>query len=403
MPFQLNKYSLRSFFEGRISDVPAALCRSCFAMLLAALPFSLHAQAQAPAASGSGTSGPDVLLFVNGEQLTGDLQQASADSVTFKSAMAGDITVKWANIKELRTNKAFAVLTKNEKLKIVEARDTVAQGNITAENKTVQVNTNGGVKQVPLDQTGTIIPETAFRKVVDQRPAWYGGWIGAIAAGVSFVRATQNSTTFTGAINLVKSNPGVDWLLPRSREIIDFNQAYGSTSQTGLATVKTNIFHAGYEHDQYFTQRVYGFGAATFDHNFSQALDLQQQYGGGLGWTAIKDDIQQLDLKGDIHYERQAFFATAGQPAFTQDLIASTFGEAYVRKLPYSIALTEEATISPAWNNLDAYSAHASLNLVFPVYHGFAFHVGAIDDYLNNSPLRKNSVQFDTGITYAFK
>ena len=47
----------------------------------------------------------------------------------------------------------------------------------------------------------------------------------------------------------------------------------------------TNIFHAGLEQDRYITPRVYVLGSMAFDHNYAQGLNLQQVYGGGIGWT----------------------------------------------------------------------------------------------------------------------
>ena len=43
--------------------------------------------------------------------------------------------------------------------------------------------------------------------------------------------------------------------------------------------------------------------------------------------------------------------------------------------------------------------------MVFPVYKGLGFNVGAVDDYLNNAPVgsKQNSTQFTTGITYTIK
>jgi hypothetical protein len=76
-----------------------------------------------------------------------------------------------------------------------------------------------------------------------------------------------------------------------------------------------------------------------------------------------------------------------------------------MRHLTKTIALNEFASVSPAWNNTNAYAAHANANLLFPVYHGLAFNVGAIDDYLNDAPTgsKRNSFQFITGITYKIK
>ena len=70
------------------------------------------AQAVKPVAN----SGPDTLVFSNGEQLTGSLEKADAKGITFKSPIAGELSVKWADVKELKTDKKFAVLTARQKL-----------------------------------------------------------------------------------------------------------------------------------------------------------------------------------------------------------------------------------------------------------------------------------------------
>lgn len=65
----------------------------------------------------------------------------------------------------------------------------------------------------------------------------------------------------------------------------------------------------------------------------------------------------------------------------------------------------EGGSISPAWTDTNAYSAHFNATLTFPVYRGLGFNIGASDDYLNNAPatFKKNSSNFTTGITYTFK
>ena len=102
----------------------------------------------------------------------------------------------------------------------------------------------------------------------------------------------------------------MDWLDPRNRTIFDFTGAYGTVTQPGTSATKTNIIHFDAEHDWYFSPRFYFLVDTSFDHNYSQGLDLQQIYGGGLGYTVIKTPKQELDLKFDIHYERQQYFVT---------------------------------------------------------------------------------------------
>ena len=342
---------------------------------------------------------PDTLFFINGEQLTGSLERANAEGITFKSPVAGEIKVKWADIKELRSDKSFAILSMNQKLSRKNAAAIVPQGQIHVEDKQIIVATATGPKMVPVANANRIVDATAFDKAINHPPNIFHGWEGLVSVGASLVRATQNSTSYNGSLNLSRSTPQVDWLPPRTRTSLDFNQAYGTVSQPANATIKTNIFHAAAERDQYFTPRLFAFGSATFDHNFSQSLDLQQAYGGGLGITLLHNAIRQLDFKGDVHYEKQRFFDSTQN----QNLFGSTFSERFLNYLPKGLVFNEFGSVSPSWNNMNAYSAHVNAGLGFPVYKGFGFNLGAVDDYLNNAPkgFKKNSTQFTTGLTYA--
>jgi len=189
-----------------------------------------------------------------------------------------------------------------------------------------------------------------------------------------------------------------NWLPPGNRTLVVFNDSYGTVSQPNTPTEKTSIFHAGGERDQYFSSSVYAFGTTSFDHNYSQDLDLQQLYGGGIGWTIVKHPKQMFDIKASIDYERQSF-QLASQD---HDLANSVFTEEYTRTFAHGLALHELGSVSPAWTDETAYSAYASVGLILPVYKRFGVNVNAIESFLNDPPpmFRKNSVQITTGITY---
>ena len=344
---------------------------------------------------------PDTLVFVNGEALTGELIRANGDTLTFKSAMAGELTVKWSNVKELSSYKRFAVITKSVKLTRRDAGKLVSVGTVRSDARQLTIDTAAPIKTIAVADMQVLIDAAAFDKGVNHPPNLLRGWGGVASGGVSLLRATQNATTFTGAVNLVRATPGVDWLPARDRTSLDYNQAYGTVSQTGAPTAKTNIFHADAERDEYISPRLFVFGSATFDHNFSQSLNLQQAYGGGIGITLQKSAQRQLDFKGDVHYEKQAFI----NPAQNVNLFGSTFSEKYLRYLRKGLVFNEFASISPSWTSTDDYSAHVNASLGFPVFKGLGFNIGGVDDYLNNAPagFKKNSTQFITGITYTIK
>src|SRR4029077_18974063 len=105
-------------------------------------------------------------------------------------------------------------------------------------------------------------------------------------------------------------------------------------------------------------------GQAAFDHNFSQALDLQQMYGGGFGWTVIRNPNETLDLKGSMAYTRQSF----PTPAKNHNLIGSVFSQAFMRKFGKGITFLEGVSVTPSWNEFHAYSFAANASLNVPVY-----------------------------------
>ena len=368
-----------------------------FAALLAIVlggSIRLGAQSAAKAAQ-------DTVVYEDGQKLVGHFEGLLGGAAKFKSDTVGEITIDLSKIQELHGSQRFAVIRKGAKLAKGETDGQVLRGTISIANQVVTVDPGNGqaTQTIKIGDVGNIVSEADFLKALKE-PGIFHDWKGAIAVGASLVEATQNSTSFNTTVNLVRAVPLPDqnWLPPSNRTLVAFSDSYGKVTQPNTPTVETSIYHAGAERDEYFGSNVYGFGSVAFDHNFSQGLDLQQTYGGGFGWTLIKEEKQTLDLKGSIDYERQSFAA----PAMKHSLAVSVFAQDYTRTLLHGIAFNEQLSATPAWTHTRDYSAYASAGLVFPVYKRFGFNVQAIDSFLNDPPpaFKKNSVQFTTGITY---
>lgn len=361
---------------------------------------NLRAQAANGGAKTEPKAEPDVLIFTDGEKLIGQLVRSNGASLTFKSDMAGEVTVDWGKVQELHTHRPFAVVKKDVKLRKKETDGQIPRGDIDASSGTIRVAGSAGQPPaaIPVAETGYVLDETTFEKAVLSRPGIFAAWKGAVSAGASLVTATQNSRTFTGAVSLIRAVPTETWLDPRNRTSFNYSSSYGKLSQPGKPDLRTAIYHADGERDQYFTPRLYGFGQLAYDHNSSQGLDLQQNYGGGVGWTVLKSAVQTLDLKSGLSYVAQQFQTAQAN----QNLLGSTFAERYDRKLPASMLLDQQLSVTPAWNNTRAYSAGGSTTLTIPVYKRLSLSLAAIDTFLNNPPptFKKNSFQFTTGLTY---
>jgi hypothetical protein len=361
--------------------------------------------------------GVDVVTFTNGDQLTGTLVSESDGKVTFNGDMSGTVTIPWNKIKSLHTGGKYAVISSGETLKVGRPAPQVPVGTVSVANDQVSVSGVGGeIKNIPTKDAAYLVSGDEFQKAISHEPGFRHGWAGGITLGATLVESTQTSETLTGAINLVRTQPSVDWLQPRNKTIFDATATYGLVTQPFIAGVqaassaKTNILHGDIERDQYMTPRFYYLFDASADHNIGSGLQVQQIYGAGAGYSVIKEPVQTLDVKGDIHYQRQEFYPAADFPSGqTLNLIGATIGELYMRKLPKGLVFNEAGTVLPAFNTPagqpSAWSAQIIAGLLFPVYKNLGFTLGSQDNFVNNPPLgyKKNTFQFTAGLTYTVK
>ncbi len=312
-----------------------SLNKKVLTSLLALASISAFASAQTPAPTPAPAKppAPDVLIFTNGDQLTGHVVNAAGGNLNFKSDMAGTLSIPFDKIKELRAGDKpaqFAVLKKgvpvNKSAPAPEGTLHIAGGDVTVAPGEAASNayTSSQTVAIPVAQVNVIVPSAEFNKEVSGHRTFREGWNGAVTAGANLVRSTTSASSFTAAANLVRTIPTVSWLPPRNRTTVNITETYGKNTSPGAIPQTTppasnvvtlsSIFHADAERDQYFSPRFYALGDTSFDHNYAQGLSLQQVYGGGIGWTAIKSPKQELDLKADLHYETQAYLNT-GRPS----------------------------------------------------------------------------------------
>jgi sporulation protein YlmC with PRC-barrel domain len=393
----------------------ASVCRMA-AVALMTLPVvftSMNAAAQ----EAEEKPGVDVIIFTNGDQLTGTLVSESDSTVVFHSDMTGDVNVDWKKVKSLHTGGKYAVIKSDEKLRVGKPAPQIPVGTLSASNDEVSVAGVGGeVKNVPTKDIAYVVKSDDFQKAIAHEPGFEHDWTGGITLGASLVESTQTSENFTGAIALVRTEPGPDWLLPRNKTIFDATGTYGLTTQPFIpgvqsaSSARTNILHGDIERDQYLTPRFYLLADASADHNIGSGLQVQQIYGGGAGYSIIKEKMRTLDVKGDIHYQKQDFYPAADFPSGnTLNLIGATIGEMYMQQLPKGLVFNETGTILPAFNTPagqpSALSAQIIAGLLFPVYKNLGFTLTTQDNFVNNPPLgyKKNTFQFAAGVTYTLK
>jgi hypothetical protein len=357
---------------------------------------------------------PDVLILSNGDTLHGKFVKELGGKVTFHTDSLGDVNVTWDKIKELHAAGRFAVLDKTVKLRGKKNDAQIPTGSIDATSQAVTVQGQTAVAPIPVKDAQFIIDAPTLDKQLHHEPGFFAGWNGAATAGATLIAATQNQYTVSGGVSLLRTIPTVSWLNTRNRTAADFLGSYGKITQPGYVAAgvfvsptvtKSAIYHADAERDEYFSTRFYALGQTAFDHNYSQNLQLQQIYGGGIGFTLFNTPRRVADLKATAQYEKQQFIG--GTSGTDVNLIGSTFSADYMLHLKL-FTFAQGVSFIPAYNTPRDYSANETDSLAFPAYKNFSFSLSSIDTYLNDSPAslpptKRNSFQFTMGLTYAIK
>lgn len=371
-----------------------------------AAPKSKKLRTKTPAKT-TANSQPDVLVFLNGDKLTGKLVKADGSDIYFASDEAGQVTVPWAKLKSFQTYAPFAVISKKTKAKRKQANSAIPLGNIQLNGKVLEVAVNNAPQQVPVSDIAFVIDGPTYQKNVQRKQGLLEGIGGAVTFGYSQVNSTFNTTTLNSGVNLTRIVPAVPWMQSARRTLLNFSNTYSTFTQSPNPTAVTNILHGSLEEDEYLKPRFYLLEQAIYDRNSVEGLALQQLYGGGVGYTVIEKPKQELDLSATINYTQQQFdqpvaLSTGQKPSVTQNLIGATFGDNYNYKLPHNIVLMEVSNITPEFNYFQAYTANLTVGATMPIIKNFALSVQAIDNYLNDPPpgFKGNSTQFTTGLTY---
>ena len=326
--------------------------RLSFAMLLC---FAVVASAQTAAKPDAPKPTPDVLIFTNGDQLTGKLVSAAGGSIVFASDMAGPLTIPFSKIRELRSDSSPAQFALLKKGVPVDKSHPAPEGTASITDGKVEVHPQAAASNLSSSSTQASIPVAEVSYLVGQgrvRPADR-----AQGRFLSRLERHGNRRRYAGALYHYRQylhrgaqpHPCAAHRRLAASTQPHHSQCGGDLRQehfarrhtadrprpTPAVTTLSSIFNADSERDEYFSPRLYVLGDLSFDHNYAQGLSLQQVFGGGIGYTPIKNDKQELDFKADIHYEEQRYLSglVNGAPAVTARPARTSSGPRCIRPI----------------------------------------------------------------------
>ena len=346
----------------------------------------------------------DQITLKNGDRLTGTVVKGDGKTLVVHTEAAGDVTVQFSAIQEIKTDQELHVSLKDGK---------TAVGPVTTTDGKMEVATKAdGMLEVSKEDV-TLIRNDAEQAAYDKslHPGLRHGWTGGANVGFSVARGNSQTENLAVAFNAVHAS------------LNDKITLYASSIDTknDLATPSTvaNLETGGLRYDRNVNPRLFAFGGADFMSNALQDLDLRAVYSGGFGFHAIKSDRTMLNILGGINYTHETYSNGAEVPptppsvtptgayqsyGVTNRFAALTLGEELNQKLGKSTVITHNLYFYPDLQQTGQYRGTFNLGTVTKISKWLGWQNQFGDIYVSNPPIgaKKNDVLFTTGLNFSF-
>jgi putative salt-induced outer membrane protein YdiY len=342
----------------------------------------------------------DQVTLKNGDRLTGTIVKSDGTTLVLHTDAAGDVTIQFATIQEIKTDAQLHVTLKDGK---------TAVGPVTTNDGKIEIatKTNGTVEASKDDVK--LIRNDAEQLAYDKslHPGLAHGWNGGVNVGFSVARGNSETENLALALNAV--HPTLNDKITIYLSSID--------TQNNLASPSTvaNLITAGLRYDRNLNPRLFAYGAADFMSNALQFLDLRSVYGAGFGFHAIKSDATTFDVLGGINYTHETYsngplnVPPTTPPTYvsygvTNKFAALTLGEELDHKFGKSTVMTENAYFFPDLQNTGQYRATFNVGTVTKISKWFGWQNQFGDIYVSNPPVgaKTNDLILTTGLNIAF-
>ena len=240
----------------------------------------------------------DELSLKNGDRISGNILNMSDSQVVIKTSYAGEITVKWAEIANVKTDQKIAVMLKNgiEYIgNIVEAGKGLLKLGSSEKKETPSLS----IEEIKMIRTSTV-PVVKIKTRAN--------------AGLTYTRGNTNkdSSYFDGEFSARTTN--------------NRYTAGGELNSTRDKGVRTENNALGFlKYDHFLSERLFLYGNGQFEKDKFQDLDLRSVYGLGSGYQFIETPIENLYFEAGINYVTEDYMSlpdknyTSGRWAVSYD------------------------------------------------------------------------------------
>jgi putative salt-induced outer membrane protein YdiY len=220
----------------------------------------------------------DELWLKNGDRLTGKVLSLEGGSLTFKTSYAGDLSIKWDEVTNLKTDDPVRVLLKDE---------TTVQGPLSpGQGGQVSVKGEQGkpAAAIPLASVSSINRKTL-----------------KIAARVNVGASVTKGNT--DQQNIYADG---EFMARTDKNRFAVGALYKRSETDDVKTEDKALGYAKY--DRFFTKKWYGYAKATGERDEFKDLDLKTTMGAGAGYQFFESERTNLSLDGGLAYVHENYY-----------------------------------------------------------------------------------------------
>jgi putative salt-induced outer membrane protein YdiY len=350
--------------------------------------------------AGSITAFADQIVLKNGDRLTGTVVKSDAKELVLKTEFAGDVTIQFPAIQEIKTDQQLHVETKSGQ-KAVGAVST-ADGKLEVATKT------SGTVAVPKEEVVVLrndAEQVAFDKAM--HPGLLEGWNGGFNLGFGLTRGNSATKNLGLSFKAVRTGH-------RDKLSIYENTVYTTNDAAGASpNVTADVKQGGVRYDRDLTARVFAFVNADFMSDGLQGLNIRSVFGGGLGYHLIKGERTSLDILGGANYTHENYTASFVPPptppapqtyTVTHNLAAIQVGDEFMHKLGKGTVITQNLYFFPNLSQTGEYRAVFNFGTVTKINKWFGWQNSFGDIFVSNPPTgkRQNDLFYTTGLNFSF-
>jgi len=330
-----------------------------------------------PAAATTAAPKTDVVIFLNGDRLTGEVKGLERGQLSLSTDAAGTLSIEWARLASVRSDQHLQVELASGLRYLGQAFEATSPGKLR-----IAARDEGEGR------------ELAFADVVRIDPIDRGGLIarmdGYLTAGYDYTKANElQQLTFSGGLST--RNERLLWSLD------------GATTITTQETVEdSQRFDVTGGHRHFLPNRRFWQGIVAFDGNDELGLDLRTTLGGGYGWYVVQNSRQEWSVLAGLAAIREDF-ATQGVNESLEAVLGTQYS--FFRFHDPEANLAASLTVLPSLTESGRVRSEAKLRSRYEIVEDLFFEVslyGSYDTDADAEAESKSDYGLTTSLGYSF-